>query len=203
VAYLKSRGTFESDVVVMVLNSTDPLQTVSTYVEGDLNYPMERPTLALTELVGRYVLPRISNRFVVQEDAGSRSRPNDSIDNQPEVLAAIGEAQTFVAARGGRFAVAYVPFRNERAPQFAQAYEVLKAWCTAHGTPFIDLKQEIESYPETYTHLDGSHLRPEGHALVAHRFEREIQAVLAGAAAPGVEHAPVVGTALGQGQPKP
>jgi hypothetical protein len=184
VGYLLSRGTFEADLVVMVLNTSDPVQGDSKLTPGDQNYPTDAPATALGELVNRYVLPRISSRFIVKADAGSQAYAGDTLEGAVHVNERLTAARNFAHANGAGFALAYVPFRHEESKQnvYVQAHTQFAAFCDSQKIPLLDMTEEICSFPESVTHMDGAHLRPEGHQIVAARFEREWTALLANAA---------------------
>jgi hypothetical protein len=189
VGYLLSRGTFEADLVVMVLNTSDPIQGDAKLFEGDQNYPTEKPALAVTELFSRYVLPRISSRFVVKADSGSVAAAGDLPEGAIHVQERLLKARQFCHASGAGFATAYIPFRHadSKLPLYVQAHVDFAAFCKTKNIPLLDMSEEMNAYPANVTHMDGAHLRPEGHQIVAARFEREWTSLLA-AAAPGAVH---------------
>jgi hypothetical protein len=182
--YLKSRGTFDADLVVLVLNTSDPLQMPSELQTGDVNYPTNCPMFAVGEVLQRYLLPRISPRFIAHVDAGSTISAADSLGNAPAVLKDLAEAKALANAREAGFAVMYVPFRQDgfNTPMYRAGVAGMMAWCRETHTPLVDMTEEMANYPATLTHLDGAHLRPEGHAIVAARLEREWIPLLAAAA---------------------
>lgn len=86
VGYLRSRGTFGADSVIIVLNTGDLVQPFNpgelTAVSG---YPSRRPWCALTELWVRYLSPRLFGRKAAQ-DAGSTAASGAQVEIE-EVLA--------------------------------------------------------------------------------------------------------------------
>src|SRR5262249_46621318 len=58
VAFLKKRGTFNADVVLIVLNTADLTQPFANF-EASINSPTERPSTAFSELWSRYIAPRV------------------------------------------------------------------------------------------------------------------------------------------------
>ena len=174
--YLRGHGTFDSDVVVLVINTSDLMQHLSILVEGDVNYPTERPTLALGEALDRYLLPRITGRYAPKSDAGSHASDLDTPANVPHILSKIGETRELATAHGAAFAVLYVPFRASefQAPMYVEAAAKLVDWCRESKTKLVDMTEDFNPYPADATHIQGVHLKPQGHAIIAARLEREL-----------------------------
>jgi hypothetical protein len=108
-AYIQNNGLFESQIVVLVLNTDDLFATTPSplYVGHDRNYPDRKPILALTEVIHRYLLPAPelpAELKVIQSEGGDRVGAN---------LAAVQSIHQQVQQSGARFLLVMTPLRRE------------------------------------------------------------------------------------------
>ncbi len=117
-AYLQTFGCFESQIVVLVINTDDLFATAPTSlpVGRDRNYPARKPPLAIAEVVGRYVLPAtpIPELDAVRAEGGDRVGAN---------LDAIGRIQAYVKQQGGQCMVVMTPLFRELGNPGSRDYE--------------------------------------------------------------------------------
>ena len=171
--FLKSRGGFDSDVVVFVINTGDLVQPMNRSVLSLAGgYPDHRPPFALVELWVRYIRPRVF-QLVEPADAGSVAERPDPVTQTPPVLAALDEARQFARDHGAEFRLVYTPARGGEweSVQYARAFEMLREWAARSDVPLLDLSADLSSRPLTEVYQDSIHLRPLGNAIVAHAIE--------------------------------
>jgi hypothetical protein len=172
--YLTSRGTFDSDVVLFVLNTGDLVQPMNWPVltlQG--GYPEKKPPFALCELWLRYLKPRLFHG-PAPLDAGSFSQRPDVNRDTPPVLATLDRACRFARDHGAEFRIVYSPARGAdwELPDHSRAFEMLRSWAARNNVPLLDLSVDLTARPLKEVYQDGIHLRPEGDEIVAHAIER-------------------------------
>jgi hypothetical protein len=170
-AYIRSRGIFQSDIVLLVLNDGDLTQPRSTIAEVGSDLPQNRPITAIGELFTRYIRPRVSN-LLEKSDAGDRIAANSDgvLRNN---LADLDSIQKLVRSQGARLAIVYIPFRRD-IPDLSKASEsILKDWCEAHQVGMFDLTSAEAPYTAKEITLDnGVHLNAKGHGVIAKALEQ-------------------------------
>lgn len=173
--YLESRGTFDADVVIFVLNTGDLVQPMNHPTLMLANgYPDRRPPFALYELWVRYLRPRLFHeRSGV--DAGSTADKPDVEHETPRVLATLDEACSFARSRGAEFRIVYTVARGGDwgLPDYARALAMLHAWAKDHQVPLLDLTSELSAGPIEDVYQDGIHLRSLGDRIVADAIARK------------------------------
>lgn len=166
VSYIRSRGIFQSDYVVFVLNDGDLTQPRSSLSDVGDGLEITRGTTALEELWARYLKPRLF-RAVVKPDAGiaiDTGAQRVVETNLRDLDAAAGE----IAGAGAQMAIVFLPFRRDVPFNSARAESTLSAWCAKHRVPFLDLTQAELPYSADYLDLDaGYHFNSRGNAVVA------------------------------------
>ena len=170
-SYIRSRGIFQSDLVLLVLNDGDLTQPRATIADIGDNLPQQRPLTAIGELYSRYIRPRIAHG-TGKSDAG------DSVaGNADEVLGAnLQELDTFeqlVTSQGARMVLIYIPFRKDIPQEAASSAEILHKWSSAHHVNMCDLTSAESSFSLGEITLDnGIHLNAKGHLVVARAIEK-------------------------------
>jgi hypothetical protein len=170
-AYIRSRGIFQSDIVLLVLNDGDLSQPKNTIEAVGDDLPQKRPATAIGELLTRYIKPRLGH-LLGKVDAGDRVAVNsdDVIRNN---LADLDSVQELVKSRGARLMIVYIPFRRD-IPELSNASgSILKAWSNAHHVGMFDLTSAEAPYTAKDITLDnGVHLNAKGHEVIAQELER-------------------------------
>ncbi|MFB2833372.1 SGNH/GDSL hydrolase family protein [Floridanema evergladense] len=118
-AYLKKFGTFEAQVLVLLINTDDLFATApsSIQVGRDRNYPANKPLLALQEVVTRYLLPAPN----IPELQKLNQEPGDRVGFN---LAAIGEIQAIAKFSNSKFLLAMTPLLREVGDPGPRDYEI-------------------------------------------------------------------------------
>jgi hypothetical protein len=170
-AYIRSRGIFNSDIVLLVLNDGDLTQPRNTIEAVGDDLPRERPATAIGELFTRYIKPRIGH-LLGRSDAGDRIAANsdDVLRKNLEDLASTDE---LVKSQGARLMIVYIPFSRDIPELSNGSASILKAWCDAHHVGMFDLTSAEASHSATEITLDnGVHLNAKGHEVIAQELER-------------------------------
>jgi hypothetical protein len=163
-AYVRSRGTFGSDWVVLVLNSQDLPQPPSTLNDVGDDLPAVRPATAWAELYTRVIGPRLFHT-IRKADAGTSAQPSAQgvIDAN---LRDLDQLDAFVRDRHARLAIVYLPLRKDIPAQSAPSDAILRGWTRRHDVTLIDLTDVEAAHAPGEITLDGMHLNTAGHALI-------------------------------------
>jgi lysophospholipase L1-like esterase len=166
VSFIRSRGIFQSDIVVFVLNDGDVSQPRATMSDVGDGLPSKRPATAIGEFWTRYLKPRIMGR-IVKSDAGTSIATN--ADQAVEAnLKDLDAADSLVTSQGARMAIVFLPFRLDVPDKSVQAQSTLRQWCEAHHVPLLDLTAAELPYSIRDLSLDnGYHFNARGNAIVA------------------------------------
>lgn len=164
-AYVQSRGTFNSDWVVLVLNSGDLTQSRATMADVGDDLPSKRPATAWQELYTRFIGPRLFHR-APKTDAGIGARPNAESVVRGN-LADLEQLYAFVRHSGGQLMIVYLPARGDIPRQSAPSQSILKDWSARHDVKLLDLTSVEAAHPSSQITLDGVHLNRYGHSQVA------------------------------------
>jgi len=166
VSYIRSRGIFQSDLVVFVLNDGDVTQPRATMKEVGDGLPSKRPATAIGELWTRYLKPRLM-QVAVKSDAGTSIPVNPGQEVQAN-LRDLDAANALVTAQGARMVIVFLPFRLDIPDKSADAQAILREWCAAHHIPMLDLTEmELPYSVRDLDLVDGLHLNARGNAIVA------------------------------------
>ena len=169
-SYIRSRGLFDADIVLLVLNSGDLAQPRSTIADVGDGLPVARPATAIGELWLRYIRPRLFHlhRHI---DAGDSANQNadDVVKSNLEKLDAF---RGLVDAAHTRFAIIYIPFRHEVPTVSAKPTAILSAWAADRHVPLLELTAAELPYSEREITLDGAHFNIKGNQVVADAIER-------------------------------
>lgn len=169
-AYLERFGTFEAQVVVLLLNTDDLFATApnSAPVGRDRNYPDHKPSLALVEVLNRYVLPVI---LPEPESKVSQAPPEkDPLDNN---LEAIGQIQTLSNTHNAEFVLLMTPLLREIGEPRPRDYELQARTRLSEFTKerqityldFLPVFQQTETPEALYR--DHIHLNSQGNQKVS------------------------------------
>ncbi len=178
-AYLRSRGIFHADLVVLVINDGDLTQPRATVAEVGDDLPLERPATAIGELYTRYLRPRLTH-WLQRSDAGDNMAANNNRVTR-ENLADLDNIQKLVADQGARLIIAYIPFRKDIPEPALAAQNTFRTWAAARHVPMFDLTPAELPYSASDITLDhGVHFNTRGNAVVAHALERAWLQVVGG-----------------------
>jgi hypothetical protein len=170
-SYIQSRGTFHSDIVLLVLNDGDLTQPRSTIAMVGDDLPQRRPVSAISELYSRFIRPRIFH-LIRKTDAG-----DSFLAGAEEVtrrnLADIARIRELVTSQGGRLIIVFIPIRKDIPQESKGAATLLQAWSVAQHVSMFDLTNAEVPYSLKEITLDnGIHLNAKGHLAIARAIEQ-------------------------------
>jgi hypothetical protein len=167
-AYLKRFGTFDSQIVVLLLNTDDLFATVPTPlpVGRDPNYPDRKPISAMGELLERvFARPKpIPGMAKVYQEKGDRVSLN---------LAAIRGIYAIASQNRAQFLLAIAPLLREVDGTAPREYEQkaryrLQALAQTETITFVNFLPIFkQSERPTSLYRDRIHLTPVGNRLVS------------------------------------
>jgi hypothetical protein len=171
-AYLTRFGLFESQYLVLIINTDDLFSTTPTslVVGVDRNYPDRLPGSAIAEVVQRYVLPapKPSPQLqVVQSEGGDRVEKN---------LQAIQQIQELAQKSGTKLLLVMTPLLREVNAPGPKDYELvarsrLQQFTQEHQIDYIDcLTFFRETTPAPSLYHDHIHLSAMGNQQVSDRI---------------------------------
>lgn len=168
--YLRSRGTFDADVVIFVINTADLTQP---FADGGLSpasgYPDHRPLTAIGELWERYIAPRIFHRSTADSGTSAVTEVDSAKKEETQVLDDLAQACAFAESAGARFAIVYSPFvaPSFRTSECDREFHVFTSWAAKHHIRVLDLTAADGMAPVNEVFMDGLHLLPLGHKIAA------------------------------------
>jgi len=175
VGYLRSRGTFDADAVIFVLNGYDLTQPFNDAVPGvELTMPARNPPLAIWEAWDRYLKPRLFHISVVDRGATAPSVA-DSNAAASQTLCALDEAKQIAEAHGAKFGVVFSPVVGpdyHQLPPSTVALQQLRQWTSKSQVPLLDLSPADAAASGSEVFFDGIHLNPPGQTIMAHSIEQ-------------------------------
>jgi hypothetical protein len=167
--YVLRFGTFESQVVLMVLNTDDlfAIAPNSLELERSPAYPTRRPLLALFEVV-----TRLRKRPPSADLKTLRDQPGDRVGAN---LEAIRQLRQITDQAESYLLLAMTPLRRELGEDGPREYEIqarqrLKQFLQQQDIPYLDFLPIFQTtdYPTLYR--DHIHLSPQGNQLVAQQL---------------------------------
>lgn len=179
VAYLQRFGTFNAQVVVLLINTDDLFGTAPTSIPvgRDLYYPSRKPPLALVEVFNRYAL-----RYQPPpEMAAVNAEPGDRVGFN---LDAIGQIQEIANLAGARFLLAMTPLLREIGEPGPRDYEHkargrLIEFTQTRQITYIDFLPIFNAAQQPQTlYKDHIHLSSQGNQLVGETICRSLQQLL-------------------------
>lgn len=164
-AYLKRFGIFESQVVVLLLNTDDLFAMAPTPlpVGRDRNYPNRKPPLALVELVTRLMPSPANPDWKPLPEGGDRVGMN---------LTALEHMHTIVSQSGGQFMIVMTPLKRELQLSGSRDYEQkardrLSTFTQQQCIPYLDLLPSFQNDHDHALYRDHIHLSLEGNRVVS------------------------------------
>ncbi len=109
VNYLLSRGTFDSNVVFLVLNTGDPGQPSAPW-QPSLGSPTERPWTAIGETWFRYAEPRIFGQRLAADAGTVLPSMEEEVTTSLENQKLLQQANAFCQKNNTVFGIIYIPF---------------------------------------------------------------------------------------------
>ncbi len=160
---------------MLLINTDDLFSTTPTSLQvgRDRNYPSQKPPLALTEILNRYIVKQkpIPGLKEIQNESGDRVGSN---------LEAISKIQEFTRENKALFLLAMTPLKREIGEPGPRDYEIkerqrLKEFTQTKGIIYIDFLPIFNSSqnPETLYH-DHIHFNLQGNKLISQVIEQKL-----------------------------
>lgn len=163
-SWVRTRGIFHSNFVLLVLNDGDVTQPRATLEQVGDALPQRRPVTAIGELYTRFIVPRILH-IAPRSDPGDVVLPDEAV--QRANLEDLDRFHALVTNQGGQMALVFLPFRSDVPTLSVQADKVLHDWSAANGIPLIDLTAAIAPHPTgEITLYDHTHFNTDGNAII-------------------------------------
>ena len=175
-AYLQKYGSFNAEIVVLVINTDDLFSKVPNplIVGGDRNYPDKRPPLALWEIFTRY----LGSASAVPEPPQPPEYIQDPVGFNLDKIAKI---QDRVLSKNAQFLLAMTPLLREIGESGPRDYEVkarqrLTALTEEQNITFIDFLPLFNQTPNPETlYRDHIHLSVSGNQIVSQKLSQQLQ----------------------------
>lgn len=176
-AYLKQYGFFESQVVILLLNTDDFYTSVpsSEKVGKDINYPDHKPALAISKLLSRYIP---SSKPTT--DNTPKPKEKDAVGIN---LAAVREIHQACQANHTQLIIAITPLLKEveqSSKDFQQrAKNRLTELAETESIPLIDFLPRFKQVePPNSIYRDHIHITLKGNRIVSQSLSEEIEKIL-------------------------
>ena len=176
VAFLRSKGTFDADLVLIVLNAADLSQPFADFQAGP-GTPTKAPVTAIGEAWTRYIAPLLFRPQGVSADPGSTpSQPSNMEHETGLMLAALDSGRAYSLAHNANFGVIYIPSHSKvwDGSDYQLGKKMLVDWTKSNKVPLIDLTDDFSNHSLNELYIDQGdskiHLRPFGHRIVASRL---------------------------------
>lgn len=173
-AYLKRFGTFDSPVILLVINTDDLFATKPTplRVGKDINYPDQQPILAVEEILEKVFSrnPNIPGMDKIMGERGDRVGFN---------LEAIEKMKAIATENESQFMMVLTPLKREMNPEPRDSEKVarkrLQDWVDTNHVEFIDFLPIFAKQENIDTlYRDHIHLSPLGEQLVSEHISELI-----------------------------
>ena len=176
--WLKKKGLFEADVVVLQIGTHDLVQRKSggEKVGQDVSLPDKAPLLAMAELVERYGLPRLSALVTEPPHLAGPTEEDHRL-----CLRVLGEMIKHVRMKRAAPVVLLTPDREElENPGRSQAWRAnLRALLAETSTPVVDMLERFRAEPDLGlgAFRDGVHPNERGNLLLARAVAERVLAL--------------------------
>ncbi len=130
------------------------------------------------------LMPRIFHGAAAPPDPGSTPGTGSDPIQVAANLQMLADAKEFAAKAGAKFDVVYVPSPADgwQTPAFENDRVQLTQYAAGHQIPLLDLTSAFKTHGWMSLSLDGIHLKPEGHEVVANEIVAHWDALMRGTA---------------------
>jgi GDSL-like Lipase/Acylhydrolase family len=184
-AYLQRFGTLQADVVILELSSHDyaDAPTFAPVVGIAAAYPDKKPSLALTDLLKTYLLPRYLHIGDTAEGV-DRTLPDAPASSQDiaECREAEREFFRFVRSHNAKVALIQHFSRPEVNGDYQVGYYANQAVAKEEKVPFVDddseLRDSLQHGQDPFNTGDPLHLNTIGQGILAHSLQTAVDLAL-------------------------
>ncbi|MGF1457911.1 MAG: SGNH/GDSL hydrolase family protein [Leptolyngbyaceae cyanobacterium] len=165
-AYLAKFGTFDAQMVVLLLNTDDLFATAPTSLQvgRDRAYPKKYPPLAIVELLSRLLKsPPIPELEAVHQEGGDRVGVN---------LEAIRQLHQITQTANCQLVIAMTPLLREVVPPGSRDYEItarerVTQFMKTEQITYVDFLADFQNTGDAEAlYRDHIHLSAQGYALI-------------------------------------
>mgnify|MGYP002853279701 CR=1 FL=1 len=177
-AYIEEKGTFDAEGIILVVSSHDAHDNMNfqPVVGQSVAFPKKQYTLAIVELVDRYLVPRVSSMFKSSKGSSSNPLDPDAAVNAgiqksgKEFNPGFGQLKEIADSCGMWFSVYLHPEKNEvEAGAYNTQGEEIIAWARANDVPLYLGLEEGEALDGF---RDNIHLNELGQQRLAECFKK-------------------------------
>jgi lysophospholipase L1-like esterase len=165
-AYVERYGTFDADLVVLVINSGDVADNPTFEPLEPQTHPTRKPWLALQEGWSRY-LPR----YIPALAGGEQAPPGSMTPSDAQVQRGLQDMRTFLAtvrARRAKVLVLHHPDAHElKAGRDEFGKEQARLLCEHLGVPFVEMRADYEAAGSGALYRDSIHPNATGQRAMA------------------------------------
>jgi lysophospholipase L1-like esterase len=182
--WLSAMGSFGSRVVVLIISTHDLFQPLapSSTVDSHPSFPASPPLLALQEVFGRYVLPRLFPGTKLAEPvadpgaAGVEISDPQAQRNRDDIVS----IARLVEEQQGRLMVVFLEQAsdNDKDARTLAAKQALFALLDSRGIPAVTLRKELATYGRAALYRDDVHPNPLGNQVIADAMARGLATML-------------------------
>jgi hypothetical protein len=173
--YIRSKGTFDADLVVFVINTYDMTQAFNDARPGsELAFAAHNPPCAIAEAWTRYLKPRLFHQS--DADRGSTMPATGGSQEISDTMRQIDDARALAMKNHSRFAIAYSPVVDVATGAFVplhqKAFPILQKWADGANVPLLDLESAYTAASVKKVYNGEIHLSPDGNGVVAKTIEQ-------------------------------
>ncbi|HEY9763282.1 MAG TPA: SGNH/GDSL hydrolase family protein [Trichocoleus sp.] len=177
--YVARFGLFESQIVLVVLNTDDlfAIAPTSVQVGRDRSYPRRKPLLAIFEAIGRVQTPRPLTELEALQEQESGDRVGSNLE-------AIRQIKLRSEENYSRLILTMTPLRRELEDDGPRDYELiarqrLLTFTQREQIPYLDFLPIFQQNPDfAALYRDHIHLSPQGNQLVTLQLAQFVQTAL-------------------------
>jgi hypothetical protein len=172
-SYVRSRGIFQSDIVLLVLDQGDLLspRSVITDVGSDSAMPFHRGATAIGELWTRFFMPRLSSMLRRGDEGDVANDNSGAIVNAN--LADLDAFRAIVLKGHAEMVIVYVPSREFVPFASERSAALLRAWTASRHVPLVDITAAELPYSAKEISLPGDiHFNVKGNRMIASAIEQ-------------------------------
>ena len=179
VAFLERNGTFDADLVLIVLNTGDLNQPFADF-QPHPGFTVKAPWTAIGEAWTRLV----SIKETATDPGSVTKQPIIMIDETSAILATLGRGREYALSHNTSFGIVFIPFGGEfwDGADLNLSKTMLVDWAKQNKVLIIDLTQSFEGHSLDELYLERgdarAHLSVAGHRIVAARLLDTLPAIL-------------------------
>lgn len=178
--FIQERGIYNADCVFIVLNTKDLSQPISIFHES-YSTPTQYPVSALSELIGRYMLPRLLPSRMYRDPGSTGYDFPPSVQDKLKIVATLNQMESTIKKNGAEINILYIPSRTldilENQDAWLSGLNAIKVWANKKRIRIIDLTDDFNLLQPNMIYVDGVHLTKYGNNVVSLRVAAAIGSI--------------------------